>query len=352
MSDLITTWLEDEESRFIFNKRIEFNESHNYGVFREIIDKYVPELDNNYYYPGKEKEIVEKVKEKKHILIWGGGIRGRRIIDMLHNASINVDGVIDKNDGIKDIMGIPVFHWNKVNFTEIDCLIISMADKEVAEECASKAVLLGISKKNLIMHREYYLNYLEDKQYFEEFIKYTEGETFIDAGVLDLATSLRFAEQCIKNHISDFKIYAFEPDKRSFERCMKIKERYPEVKIELMDCGLWSSNTLIGFDPLGNGSSGINEESSEVIKCVTLDSSVKERVTFIKMDIEGAELEALKGCKNIIKQYKPKLAISVYHKAEDIIEIPQYIKQLVPEYRLYLRHYSNGHTETVLYALP
>lgn len=352
MSDLITTWLQDEESQFIFKKRIEFNESNNYRLFREIIDKYVPELSNSYYYPGKEKEIIEKVKEKTHIWIRGGGIRCRRIIDMLQNADINIEGVIDRNDEIEDIMGIPVFHWNKVNITEIDCLIISMTDREVAEECAKEAVLLGVSKKDIIMHREYCLMVLENKQYFEKFIKYTEGETFIDAGVLDLATSIRFAEQCIKNHVIDFKIYAFEPDKKSYERCMNIKAQYPEMKIELINSGLWSSNTVIGFDLLGNGASGINEESSDVIKCVTLDSSVKEKVTFIKMDIEGAELEALKGCQNIIRNYKPKLAISVYHKAEDIIEIPHYIKQLVPEYRLYLRHYSNGHTETILYALP
>lgn len=75
-------------------------------------------------------------------------------------------------------------------------------------------------------------------------------------------------------------------------------------------------------------------------------------MSFIKMDIEGADLEALKGCQNTIRRYHPKLAISVYHKPEDIIEIPCYIKELVPEYRLYLRHYGNGDTETVLYALP
>lgn len=76
-----------------------------------------------------------------------------------------------------------------------------------------------------------------------------------------------------------------------------------------------------------------------------------ERVTYIKMDIEGAELNALKGGANIIEKYKPKLAISLYHKAEDIYEIPLYLKSLVPEYKFYIRHYTDLWEETVLYAV-
>lgn len=352
MRDLITTWLEDEESRFIYKKRIEFNEKKDIGAIREIIDKYVPEYANHYYYTGKENEIIEKVKGKTSIWIWGAGKRGKRIIDILQNKGIKIEGVIDRDCEIKRVMGVPVLHWDKVDFREINCLLISMLDRGVAEECAKKAILMGTNEKNIIMCWEYYKHSLVDKQYYEEFIKFAEGETFIDAGAFDLSTSLRFAEKCKENNISDFKIYAFEPYKIAYENCKKIKEHYPDLKMELMESGLWSSDTVIGFDNIGSESSRINEDSSDKIKSVALDSVVKERVTYIKMDIEGAELEALKGCQNIIKQYKPKLAICVYHKPEDIIEIPKYIKQLVPEYRLYLRHYSNKQTETVLYALP
>ena len=71
----------------------------------------------------------------------------------------------------------------------------------------------------------------------------------------------------------------------------------------------------------------------------------------IKMDIEGSELEALKGSKKVIQRDKPRLAICIYHKPEDMTEIPLYIKELVPEYKLYIRHHSNAGTETVLYAV-
>lgn len=83
-----------------------------------------------------------------------------------------------------------------------------------------------------------------------------------------------------------------------------------------------------------------------------MDDVVDEKVTFIKMDIEGAEYEALLGAKETIQKNKPKLAISIYHKPEDIISIPKLIKSMVPNYRLYIRHYSNADNETVLYAIP
>ncbi len=77
----------------------------------------------------------------------------------------------------------------------------------------------------------------------------------------------------------------------------------------------------------------------------------KNRVTFIKLDVEGAELEALKGARDTIIREHPKLAICVYHKKEDIWEIPEYILSLSKEYRLYIRHYHWNPSETVLYAV-
>jgi len=76
-----------------------------------------------------------------------------------------------------------------------------------------------------------------------------------------------------------------------------------------------------------------------------------ENITFIKMDIEGAELNALKGAANIIARLRPKLAISVYHRPNHMIDIPLYLKSLIPDYKLYLRHYSIYPQETILYAI-
>ena len=73
--------------------------------------------------------------------------------------------------------------------------------------------------------------------------------------------------------------------------------------------------------------------------------------TFIKMDLEGAEMQALQGAENLIKRNKPKLAVCIYHSDQDMLEIIRYIHKIVPEYSLYVRQHSNGIGETVLYAV-
>lgn len=87
-----------------------------------------------------------------------------------------------------------------------------------------------------------------------------------------------------------------------------------------------------------------------------MDEVIKDNfVSFIKMDIEGSELETLKGAENTILKNMPILAICVYHKPEDLITIPQYISSLqtsTQKYSFYLRHHSYMLTETVLYAIP
>jgi hypothetical protein len=83
---------------------------------------------------------------------------------------------------------------------------------------------------------------------------------------------------------------------------------------------------------------------------VKLDTYVKEPVTFIKMDIEGGEYNALVGAREIIREQKPKLAISVYHRDDDLIKIPLLIHEMLPEYRFYLRHHTPFNVDTVLYA--
>jgi len=95
-----------------------------------------------------------------------------------------------------------------------------------------------------------------------------------------------------------------------------------------------------------------HEEGSIKIKTVKLDDILNgEKATFIKMDIEGAELNALKGSKDTIMKYRPKLAICLYHKPEDIWEIPAYIIQLRNDYKFYIRHYNLWGSGSILYAI-
>lgn len=85
---------------------------------------------------------------------------------------------------------------------------------------------------------------------------------------------------------------------------------------------------------------------------VAVDDIIEDHeATFIKMDIEGAELNALIGAEKTIRKSRPKLAISVYHKRRDIWEIPMLLLKYNPDYRFYLRCYSFTGNDTVLYAI-
>lgn len=183
-------------------------------------------------------------------------------------------------------------------------------------------------------------------QYFDEVIMLEKGEIFIDAGVFNCGTDIDFIKRC-----PDYKkIVAFEPDPVLYKACLKRVEAYQIQNIKIHNIGLWNEKDTLSFC-MGGAGGCVSAEGTIMVQLDTLDHMLAEKVTFIKMDIEGAELRALEGAKNTIMKYRPKLAICVYHKPEDIVEIPLYLHNIVPEYTFYIRHHSKGDGETVLYAV-
>lgn len=229
------------------------------------------------------------------------------------------------------------FKVDKVNIKNI------MALKELLADEDSRTIV-----DILVERRNHYINDYKDicldNQYFidEIFIK-SDQEVYIDAGTFDGATLLAFQEW-VNNQYK--RIYAFEMDKKNY---LKLKDVCNQHDLIIYNAGVWNKNETVYYTP-GESSSRITSAGKEKIECIALDSLIKEKVTFIKMDIEGAELKALEGCKNIIAHDKPKLAICLYHKPEHLWEIPFYIHQLVPQYKFYIRHHSKDFCETVLYA--
>lgn len=185
-----------------------------------------------------------------------------------------------------------------------------------------------------------------------------EQEIFIDAGGFDGLTTAQFMNWCNGKGYS----YIFEPDERNRLLIRKNLKHIPNY--EIVPKALWSRTARLAMDAKGSFASSVSElgenkevdpevDSKEAIESVSLDDFVCEgRITYIKMDIEGAEMEALRGAAHIIRTYKPKLAVSIYHKKEDIWEIPHLILTYCPDYRFYLRHYSFSEYDTVLYAVP
>lgn len=188
----------------------------------------------------------------------------------------------------------------------------------------------------------------EGWQYFDMFSP-NRNEVFVNAGAFQGETDADFVRW---TNGSYKKIFAFEPITSNVEIC---KRYYAENGIKNVDIfckGTWSETGQISFAE-GVSQGQITVDGANTIETIKIDDALADydgEITFIKMDIEGAELEALRGTKELIRKNKPRMAICIYHKPEDLYEIPGYLLSLVPEYRFKVRQYTSMNWETVLYA--
>lgn len=212
----------------------------------------------------------------------------------------------------------------------------------------SKKVLDNIINFRLSGDVKYLANFSFDPtgQYFDSCVEFHDKEVFLDVGCFDGYTSLEFI-----NRVKTFdKIYVFEPDVKNMTIVRSNLAKY-QNKVEFIESGLSNRSITLKFDSSGS-SSKITSEGDCEIKVQTLDSMNLKNVSYIKMDIEGAELDALIGSEKTIRDCYPKLAISVYHKVNDLRKIPEYILSIRNDYDIYLRHYTEGVIETVMYFIP
>ena len=219
---------------------------------------------------------------------------------------------------------------------------------ELLEDEKSKEVYRKMIEFKSTRKRRIFPDYSINDQYFvKEYIEISPDEVFIDCGAYTGDTIANFK----KYSDNEFKCaICFEPDIKNF---IKLKEKFSQdSRIYFFQNAIDSECKEVSFNMGAGMESAISNEGASIIKAVNLDS-IKEcqNATFIKMDIEGAELNALKGAKNIISKNKPKLAISIYHSESDMIQIIKYIHDLVPEYKLYVRQHNIFETDTILYCI-
>ena len=192
--------------------------------------------------------------------------------------------------------------------------------------------------------------YRDETQYFSNNYynkNITKNEIYVDLGTYDgdsLIDMMNFVGEEYE------KIYAFEPNPEIYKRLITLIENKNWNNVESFQLGTSSKKSKVRFQDSDHGSRIADYDGNIVIDVDALDNKIFGPVTWIKMDVEGAEFETLKGAKKLIQKYKPKLAVSIYHGEEDIFKLPLYIHDLVPEYRFKITHYSHDLYETVLYA--
>lgn len=216
------------------------------------------------------------------------------------------------------------------------------------EDDLSKKTFINILKYRVTGKTEYLTEYMITPQYFMDGVyELTDHEVYVDAGAAQGDTIIKFAS--IVNNSFE-KIYAFEA-KNSYVIGMK-QLFSDDERIKIIDRGLYSTTGNLYFHENEHGSFvSTTKESNDIIAVTSIDDTISEPVSFIKMDIEGSEIPALDGAVKMITQNKPKLAICAYHLEDDLWEVPIKIKSLVPEYKVYMRHhYAVMDEETVCYA--
>lgn len=189
------------------------------------------------------------------------------------------------------------------------------------------------------------------------YIKLDEREIYIDGGAYTGDTAKEFITN-MKDIGKDYgHIYSFEPDSNNCERAVKNLSQYS--KIDVIPKGLWSCETELKFINQQGASSRLEQYESTnftTVPVTSLDTFFAQKpqeqwLTTIKMDIEGAEKEALLGAEKILKTQKPQLVICTYHRPEDIYELPQTIMKIRDDYRFSLWQIGESFWDMILYAI-
>lgn len=227
---------------------------------------------------------------------------------------------------------------------------------EQLEDDFSRETLEAVLRGRVSGRIEFFRQCYAPAQYYpEDIIRLTKGEVMVDLGASDGDTLKEFLRHC-----PDFcSVYCFEPDTNCLPILNNIKKKtYGKERIHIISKGAWDCADLLEFYNDGEcvGDAHIQLEHSGKpalqIETAAVDEEVSEPISFMKMDIEGAELRALYGAQRQICKNHPQLAICVYHKMDDLLNIWDYLRKMVPEYHFYLRqHNANDGTDTVLYAV-
>ncbi|MBE6619891.1 MAG: FkbM family methyltransferase [Ruminococcaceae bacterium] len=218
-------------------------------------------------------------------------------------------------------------------------------ERELEKACAaladerSREVFRGVVEFRRTGRLDVLLRTQDDREsVMRELLHLDDYRVAIDAGAYDGDTARELIEWCPRMEC----IWAFEPDRRNFRKLGAYAEG--EARVKPINAAVWNETTTLIFEDSGNRNAGVDTDGRarrtiEVKAMAIDDRKVEGRVDYIKYDVEGSEKEALEGSARTIREDKPDLLISLYHRTEDLHELILQVKEMCPEYRLYVRRY-------------
>ena len=341
-------------------------------------------------------QIKKSLKNEIPTYIYGAGITASKVFNYINGLGVNVSGFVVDKKNIDTLYNLPVLGVNQIDQVPVNLILGYVPTRETVQEVYNKILekhefinfvvydfsflSFGLFDDNYLNSKEFnWVNEkLEDKyskdtlisyiksrnsgdytvcekfydanQYFaESIIFFKENETFVDCGVFDGETIKEFISR--NNNSFDY-IFGFEPDKSNYENSINNLKSISTKKLNIFNLGSWHKNDTLRFNSISERVSEIDPNGSVEIKVDSIDNLITDKkVSYIKMDVEGAELNSLRGAEKIIRLNKPKLAICLYHKPEDIYDITYWIDSLELNYKFYIRLHTRFSQELVLYCI-
>lgn len=281
----------------------------------------------SFYYP----DIIEKLNEL--------GVRHYIYYEELALAGIGFDIYYD---AFKEIFG--EFERNQKSYQMVNTALSDEVSKTVYEKILKFRETLDYTYTEEAMQ----LSLAQGMQDLDNVVLrcLNEEYAFFDCGGFDGQSTIDFI-----NSVNSYKkIYFFEPDEKIFNESKNRLSIYKNI--EYIQAGVGEKVSELRYDDIGNGGGRISEEGNKIIKNLPLDIYKYEKKAYIKMDIEGAEMNALCGAEQMIKENHPILSVSIYHKVGDIHRLIEKVLSLYPDYKVYMRHYSKTYADTVAYFVP
>lgn len=252
--------------------------------------------------------------------------------------------------GLKKDAKVPTAEMNEAREYFKKNKEILKANLALLEDEESKAVYKKIVQFRYTHDTKKFPKYSLEDQYFpKDIITLGENEVFIDCGAYQGDTY-----EVLRRETDDgFRgVVCFEPAEENYA-ILKEKAKN-DSRVTVVKAGVWNENTTLYFNSdVGKTAKVVENEISEFkidVKAIDCIEECKD-ATYIKMDVEGSEMQALKGAEQTIRKNRPKLAISIYHSNEDLVQIIQWVANLDMNYKLYVRQHDFVDVDTVLYAI-
>ncbi|GAA0776558.1 FkbM family methyltransferase [Brevundimonas olei] len=230
---------------------------------------------------------------------------------------------------------------------EMESLFRLLADEE------SRLTLASVIKYRLTGDHGY-LRMAAYPEYEHPIVKAEPGEWVIDCGASNGATSFRFAKRVGPKGA----VYAFEPDPTNVRKIEETVAKTPKGidNLVVVNAAVSNENGVIRFAGDQGGSSRISPDGNIEVAVRTLDDFAQSTSLsgpgVISFDVEGFEHQALDGGVNLIRNLRPKLQISAYHKVPDLHSLAFWVRDTLPDYAFFMGHHESYHTETDIYAIP